>query len=282
MLEYSLRPEGQVRIVSWNVSSFNSCEKKGLFKYLEVEQPDIVVLTETKVNEAPDMHPGLSAYPHRYWGIDAKTKGYAGVAVFSKIKPLKATIGMPLHPKEYNGRIITLEFSKHFLVGTYVTNAGEGLAKMSNKQQWNAAFAEYIKELDAQKPVIWCGDLNVMLDQRDLSAPKKKWNKQPGYSKIECDAHRVLLEGKDRGEGRKLVDVWRVSHPDAVGHFTFYSFRGACRGKGIGWRLDSFIISERALGSDKSRAFVQQCEIRHEVYGPSDHVPVICDVLGPL
>jgi len=187
------------------------------------------------------MHPSLAAYPHRSWGIDSNSKGYAGVAVLSKIKPVKVTIGMPEHPKVYNGRIVTLEFEKTFLVATYVTNAGEGLAvrvralvfrrsntdtplcpqKMGDKQKWHEAFARYITSLDVQKPVIWCGDLNVAPDQRDLSAAKKKWNKQPGYTQIETDAHRLLLGGETGVDGaKKFVDVWRERNPDAVGQFS--------------------------------------------------------------
>lgn len=147
---------------------------------------------------------------------------------------------------------------------------------MATKQAWNAAFATYLAELDAQKPVIWCGDLNVVQDERDLAAASKKWNKSPGYTAIECDAHRELLQGTATPTAKPLIDVWRQQHPDAIGHYTFYGWRGFCRSKGIGWRLDSFVLSERIA----SKAL--ECEIRHECYGASDHVPIYCDVQGPL
>ncbi len=91
---------------------------------------------------------------------------------------------------------------------------------MATKQAWNAAFATYLAELDAQKPVIWCGDLNVVQDERDLAAASKKWNKSPGYTAIECDAHRELLQGTATPDSKRLVDVWREKHPDAVGHYS--------------------------------------------------------------
>ncbi|CBQ71392.1 related to exodeoxyribonuclease [Sporisorium reilianum SRZ2] len=265
-----------VRITSWNITSLKSSEPKGMMRYLEAEDADIVVLSETKVNDVP-MHPGLTKiYKHQYWGI-GKQKGYAGLAILSKIQPIKAVYGLPgLKDQDTKGRIVTLEFENSFLVGTYAVNAGEGLKTMATKQAWNSAFAAYLAELDSTKPVIWCGDFNVVQDERDLAAASKKWNKSPGYTAIECDAHRELLQGTATASSKPLVDVWRQKHPDAVGHYTFYGWRGFCRSKGIGWRLDSFILSERIAGK------AVECEIRHECYGASDHVPIYCDIQGPL
>ncbi|SPO30549.1 related to exodeoxyribonuclease [Ustilago trichophora] len=267
---------GSVRITSWNITSLKSSEPKGMMRYIQAEDADIVVLSETKVNDVP-MHPGLTKlYKHQYWGI-GKQKGYAGLAILSKIQPVKAVYGLPgLKDQDTRGRIVILEFENSFLVGTYAVNAGEGLKTMAIKQAWNAAFATYLAELDAQKPVIWCGDFNVVQDERDLAAASKKWNKSPGYTAIECDAHRELLQGTATPTSQPLVDVWRQKHPDAIGHYTFYGWRGFCRSKGIGWRLDSFILSERMA----SKAL--ECEIRHECYGASDHVPIYCDIQGPL
>ncbi|KAN0064927.1 hypothetical protein ACQY0O_001984 [Thecaphora frezii] len=269
------RDSDALRIAAWNIVSLKSSEPKGLFTYLDAEDADILVLSETKVNETP-MHPKLtSRYKYQYWGI-GKQKSYAGIAVLSKMEPKKVVYGLPtLKDVDTKGRILTLEFENTFLIGTYCVNAGEGLKSMDNKVVWNAAFAEHIRQCDEKKPVIWCGDLNVVQDDRDLAQASKKWNKSPGYTQIECDAHRELLEGK-AAEGRRFVDVWRAGHPDAVGHYTFYGWRGMCRSKGIGWRLDTFILSERI----QDRA--QECEIRHECYGPSDHVPIYCDIRGPL
>ncbi|GAK67500.1 exodeoxyribonuclease iii [Moesziomyces antarcticus] len=265
-----------VRITAWNITSLKSSEPKGMMRYIQAEDAHIVVLSETKVNDVP-MHPALSKiYKHQYWGI-GKQKGYAGLAILSKIEPIKATYGLPgLSDQDTKGRIITLEFENTYLVGTYAVNAGDGLKTMATKQAWNTAFAAYLAELDAKKPVVWCGDFNVVQDERDLAAASKKWNKSPGYTAIECDAHRALLDGSATPSSQPLVDVWRAKHPDAVGHYTFYGWRGFCRSKGIGWRLDSFILSQRI--ADKAL----ECEIRHECYGASDHVPIYCDIQGPL
>ncbi|SAM86267.1 related to exodeoxyribonuclease [Ustilago bromivora] len=267
---------GAVRVTCWNITSLKSSEPKGMMRYIEAEDADIIVLSETKVNDVP-MHPGLTKiYKHQYWGI-GKQKGYAGLAILSKIEPIKAVYGLPdLKDQDTKGRIVTLEFENTFLVGTYAVNAGEGLKTMATKQTWNTAFATYLAQLDAKKPVIWCGDFNVVQDERDLAAASKKWNKSPGYTAIECDAHRELVHGTATPTSKPLVDVWRQKHPDAVGHYTFYGWRGFCRTKGIGWRLDSFILSERIA----SKAL--ECEIRHECYGASDHVPIYCDIQGPL
>lgn len=172
---------------------------------------------------------------------------------------------------ETKSRCLVVEYPGCFLVGTYCVNAGEGLKSMSAKQGWNTALAKRIAELDAQKPVVWTGDLNVVYDSYDLARASQKWNKSAGYTQIECDAHRALLEGKATEGAKPLVDIWREHHPGAKGHFTYYGWRGMCRAKGIGWRIDSFIVSERA----KDRC--TGCEIRQEVYGASDHVPVYAD-----
>lgn len=138
-------------------------------------------------------------YPYQTWGIGVK-KGYGGVALLSKQKPIKVTIGLPpaitsvagsngkddntLPPQDTKGRIITAEFSNYILAGTYVVNAGEGLKTMPQKQAWNAAFARHLQQCDERKPTIWTGDLNVVLDSRDLSSASKKWNKSAGYTAV--------------------------------------------------------------------------------------------------
>ncbi|PWY97971.1 hypothetical protein BCV70DRAFT_202462 [Testicularia cyperi] len=268
---------GAVRIAAWNITSLKSSEPKGLMRYIAAEDADVLVLSETKVNDVP-IHPGLTAmYKYQYWGI-GKTKGYAGLAVLSKLEPLKVTYGLPgLADQDTKGRIVTLEFEHTHVIGTYAVNAGEGLKTMETKQKWNEAFAKYVAQLDGgEKGVIWCGDLNVVLDERDLAAASKKWNKSPGYTAQECDAHHALLAGAAVDGALPLVDVWRHQHPHLVGHYTFYGWRGFCRSKGIGWRLDSFIVSKRIVQK------ALDCQIRHECYGASDHVPIYCDFAGPL
>ncbi|KAE8220439.1 hypothetical protein CF319_g6031 [Tilletia indica] len=289
-IKLSPRPEGQIRIAAWNITSLKSAVDKGMMRYLQAEDADIIVLTETKVNETP-MHPGLTAiYKHQYWGIGTK-KGYAGTAILSKVKPIKITVGFPAEtgkaadgeeaiqeePElDTKGRIITAEFETLYLIGTYAVNAGEGLKSMPAKQHWQRLMAAHMATLDAKKPVVWCGDFNVAPSERDLALANKKWNKSPGFTHLECSNHAALLAGTATPTSKPFLDIWRELHPDAVGHYSFFGWRGQCRSKGIGWRLDSFIVSERF------RERVKACEIRHEMYGPSDHIPVYCDIQGPL
>lgn len=168
------------------------------------------------------MHPKLSElYPHQTWGI-GKTKGYAGIAMLSRIKPVKTYSGISGSDADTKGRIITAEFEHYTLVGTYVVNAGEGLKSLEAKKYWNKTFAEHLASCDANKPTIWTGDLNVVLDARDLSNASKKWNKSPGYTQVECDHHRQVLDGKAAPNAQPYVDIWRERHPDAVGHYSKY------------------------------------------------------------
>ncbi|KAK0526562.1 hypothetical protein OC842_005152 [Tilletia horrida] len=289
-IQLEARPEGQIRIAAWNITSLKSAADKGMMRYIQAEDADILVLTETKVNETP-IHPGLSAiYKHQYWGIGTK-KGYAGTAILSKVKPIKITVGFPPEtgkaadgedagqeePElDTKGRIITAEFESLYLIGTYAVNAGEGLKSMPAKQHWQRLMAAHVASLDAKKPVVWCGDFNVAPSERDLAMANKKWNKSPGFTHIECDNHAKLLAGTATSDSKPFLDIWRELHPDAIGHYSFFGWRGQCRNKGIGWRLDSFIVSERF------RERVKACEIRYEMYGPSDHIPVYCDIEGPL
>ncbi|EPT06055.1 hypothetical protein FOMPIDRAFT_1154774 [Fomitopsis schrenkii] len=280
------REEGRVRIATWNICGLAAAQKKGFKYYVEAEDPDIIILTETKVNNAP-VDPALSErFPHRYWSI-ADKKTYSGTAILSKIKPLSVSTTLPGHPDPISvkGRIVTLEFEKCWLVGTYVVNAGTGLKTLDAKKEWNKHFTAYIRSLDKQKPVIWAGDLNVAPTEKDLANPKTNWNKTPGYTEAETSAFARILDpsgaapDSDEAAGTedvgKFVDVWRAMHPD-LRHYTYFGYRFQCRSKGIGWRLDMFVVSERFVDR------VKMCEIRSEIYGASDHCPVTLELEGVL
>lgn len=272
-LELSQKPKGSSRIASWNIISLKSSMGKGLIRYIEAEDADVVFLSETKCNDVPMIF--KERYPHQTWGI-GKTKGYAGVALLSKLKPIKVATGLPNGDQDTKARLITAEFENHILCGTYVVNAGEKLKSMPAKVQWNEKFAAHLAECDKRKPTIWTGDLNVVLDPRDLSKASEKWNKSAGYTATECNHHRRVLAGTAVPGAKPYVDIWRERNPDAIGHFTYFGFRGQCRQKGIGWRLDSFIIPERMKDS------VLDVGIRHTVYGASDHLPIYMDIKGAL
>ncbi|TFK54794.1 hypothetical protein OE88DRAFT_1624301 [Heliocybe sulcata] len=267
---------GMLRVATWNICGLAAAQKKGFKYYVEAEDPDVLILTETKVNDEP-VDPGLTdRFPHRHWSISEK-KTYSGVAILSKIKPQSVIKTLPGHPNpsSVKGRILTVEFEHCYIVGTYVVNAGEKLKTLDAKKEWNTHFEAYIRELDEKKPVIWGGDLNVAPTEIDLANPKRNWNKTPGYTEAETSSFARILGEPDSEASAKFVDVWRKFHPTDR-HYTYFSYRFNCRAKGLGWRLDMFVLSQRI--ADR----VKMCEIRSEIYGASDHCPVVMEIEGEL
>ncbi|KAI0748107.1 Endonuclease/exonuclease/phosphatase [Daedaleopsis nitida] len=279
-ISFAPKAEGTVRIATWNICGLAAAQKKGFKYYVEAEDADILILTETKVNNEP-VDPALTQrYPHRHWAISSK-KTYSGTAILSKVKPLSVDYTLPGHPDptSVKGRIVTLEFESCYVVGTYVVNAGTGLKTLDAKKEWNTHFEAYIRELDKKKLVVWTGDLNVAPTAIDLANPKTNWNKTPGYTEAETSSFARILNASEAEahdpDVPKFVDVWRKRHPD-LRHYTYFSYRFNCRDKGLGWRLDMFVVSERL--EEK----VKMCEIRSEIYGASDHCPVVLELDGPL
>ncbi|KAH0583726.1 DNA-(apurinic or apyrimidinic site) lyase [Termitomyces sp. J132] len=268
-ITFPQKTPGTLRIATWNICGLAASSKKGFKNYVEAEDADILVLTETKVNNEPVDPALVNRYPYRYWSI-ADKKGYSGTAILSKFKPLNVNMALPGHPdpSEVKGRIITLEFETCYLIGTYVVNAGQGLKTLDAKKEWNTHFDTYIRDLDKRKPVIWTGDLNVAPTEMDLRNAKSNWNKSPGYTEVETTAFNNILNSPDAPE--RFVDIWRQMHPD-LRHYTYFSYRFNCRQNGTGWRLDMFVLSEGIVER------VKLCEIRDEIYGASDHCPVVME-----
>ncbi|KAF9075155.1 Endonuclease/exonuclease/phosphatase [Rhodocollybia butyracea] len=275
-ISFPARIPGTIRMATFNVCGLAASQKKGFSSYVAAEDPDILVLTETKVNNEPVDLALKNRFPHCYWSI-AEKKGYSGTAILSKHKALSVDRTLPGHPNPslVKGRIVTLEFENHYVIGTYVPNAGTELKTLSDKNEWNVHFTKYIRDLDKLKPVIWTGDLNVAPTEIDLSNAKKNWNKTPGYTEDETTAYRNILNAESVADVPKFADIWREFHPEDK-HFTYFSYRFNCRQKGIGWRLDMFVLSERI------RDRVKMCEIRSEIYGASDHCPLTMEIEGPL
>ncbi|KAL6300139.1 Endonuclease/exonuclease/phosphatase [Sparassis latifolia] len=275
-IQFAPRVPGTLRIATWNICGLAAATKKGFKYYVEAEDPDILVLTETKVNNDP-VDPALTnRFPYRHWSI-ADKKSYSGTAILSKHKPLSVSTTLPGHPDPslVKGRIVTLEFEHCYVIGTYVVNAGADLKTLDAKKEWNVHFEAYIHDLDKKKPVIWTGDLNVAPTEMDLANAKRNWNKTAGYTEAETTAFAHILDPGTDSDESKFVDVWRRFHPEDR-HYTYFSYRFNCRVKGIGWRIDMFVLSERMVDR------VRLCEIRSDIYGASDHCPVVLEIEGEL
>ncbi|KAF8637413.1 hypothetical protein AX17_002908 [Amanita inopinata Kibby_2008] len=274
-IKFPPRMTDTLRLATWNICGLAACQKKGFRHYVKAEDPDILVLTELKMSATP-VDPELKAqFPYSYWSFSEK-KAYSGTAILSKVKPLSVTMELPGHPNpaSIKGRLITLEFSNCYLIGSYVINAGTELKTLDAKKEWNVHFEKYIRDLDQRKPVIWTGDLNVAPTEMDLTNAKKNWNKTAGYTEAETSAFKNILDPKEKNTA-KFVDIWRKIHPRDK-HYTYFSYRFNCRTKGIGWRLDMFVLSKRL------EERVKMCEIRSEIYGASDHCPVVMELTGEL
>lgn len=245
-----------MKFVSWNVNGLRACLNKGFLDYFREADGDVFCLQETK------MQPGqveldLPGY-EQYWN-SAEKKGYSGTAVFSRVQPLSVSydIGDPAHVGE--GRSITLEFPDLYLVTCYTPNAQEGLARIDYRMAWEDAFRAYLKRLDADKPVVVCGDLNVAHEEIDLKNPKTNRG-NAGFSDQERGKMTELLAAG-------FTDTFRYFHPDLAGAYTWWSYRFRAREKNAGWRIDYFLTSNRL--QDR----LVSSEIRSDIFG-SDHCPV--------
>ncbi|MBT6023483.1 exodeoxyribonuclease III [Candidatus Woesearchaeota archaeon] len=243
-----------MKIISWNVNGIRAVLKKGFVDFVDNSKPDILCLQETKAH--PDqVDKLLDDYEHHYWN-SADKKGYSGTAVFSKIKPLKVRYGGGLAEGETEGRVITLEYDKFYLVNVYTPNSQRGLTRLTYRKKWDKAFLKYLKELD--KPVILCGDLNVAHKEIDLARPKNNV-KNAGFTPEE-------RSGFDNYLNSGFVDTFRMFTTEGE-HYSFWSYMFNARKKNIGWRIDYFCVSE------KLKAKVKSSRILKMVMG-SDHAPV--------
>ncbi|TIA85064.1 hypothetical protein E3P99_04082 [Wallemia hederae] len=266
-LEEYDKGENITRMACWNIAGYAASTRKGMHRYIQAEPADLLVLTETKVDKEPNDEVLKSSFKHSVW-CGSQKKGYAGIAVLwngEEAHSIETTL--PTHPDQDStrGRIITLEFEDKFVIGTYVPNAGQNLKAMDDKVAWNEAFKTYLHQLDAKKSVVWLGDLNVCHDSNDIRNDKSNWNKSAGWTETEVNGYKEQLSDK-------FVDAWKVLHPEATGQYTYWGYRFDARVKGIGWRIDSCVVSKRLMER------VSDVVIRREVYGASDHVPVCIDL----
>ena len=245
-----------MRFISWNVNGLRAVLGKNFRAAFEVLDADFCCLQEAKLQEGQVVLqlPGYDAY----WNY-ADKKGYSGTAVFCRREPLHVTYGMGIDEHDHEGRVITLEMDGFYLVCVYTPNSQDGLRRLDYRMAWEDDFLAYIKRLDAQKPVIVCGDLNVAHQEIDLKNPQTN-RRNAGFTDEERGKMSVLL---DSG----FVDTFRLLHPTEEGAYSWWSYRFRAREKNVGWRIDYFIVSQRLAPQ------VAEAAIHAEVMG-SDHCPV--------
>lgn len=249
-----------MKFVSWNVNGLRACLKKGFMESFHRLDADIVGLQETK------MQPGqaileLNGY-RQYWN-SAEKKGYSGTAVFSRVEPMAVTYGIGVEEHDHEGRVITLELPEYYFVTVYTPNSKRELERLSYRMEWEDAFRAYLSGLDAKKPVIVCGDLNVAHKEIDLKNPSSNHH-NAGFTDEERGKFTELLESG-------FVDTFRTLYPDRTGIYTWWSYLRKARDTNAGWRIDYFVVSERL----KER--IVDATIHNEIFG-SDHCPVGLEV----
>jgi len=245
-----------IRVVSWNVNGLRACIGKGFAESVLALDADFICLQEIKLQASQLVFdlPGYTAY-YNY----AHRKGYSGTAIFTRHEPLSVRYGMGIEAHDTEGRLITLEYADYFLVTCYTPNAQDGLKRLPYRLQWEADLRAYLKALDAEKPVIYCGDLNVAVEEIDLKNPKTN-HLNAGFSDEERQAMRDLLASG-------FADTFRRLNPELTGAYSWWSYRFNARANNAGWRIDYVIVSERLMPRLTSAA------IHSQIFG-SDHCPV--------
>ena len=251
-----------MKLVSWNVNGIRAAVGKGFYDFFKDIDADIFSLQETKLqeNQVDDELKKIREY--QYWNY-AEKKGYSGTAVFCKEKPISVTYGLGIDEHDKEGRIITLEYDKFYLVNCYTPNSKRELERLDYRMIWEDEIREYLKKLDLVKPVIYCGDLNVAHNEIDLKNPSS-------------NHHNAGFTDQERGKMTELLssgftDTYRYKYPDETGKYTWWSYMFHAREKNAGWRIDYFIVSNRI--ADK----IVDAKIHNEIMG-SDHCPIELDI----
>ena len=249
-----------MKCISWNVNGIRACVGKGFYDFFKEIDADIFCLQETKM-QAGQLDMETPGY-HQYFNY-AEKKGYSGTAIFTKIKPLNVICGIGIEEHDHEGRVITLEFDDFYFVTCYTPNSKQQLERLEYRMKWEDDFLNYIKSLDAKKPVIFCGDLNVAHKEIDLKNPKTNHH-NAGFTDEEREKMSVILSSG-------FTDTFRYFYPDKEQIYSWWSYRFKAREKNAGWRIDYFITSERL--NEK----LVDAKIHTDVFG-SDHCPVELDI----
>jgi exodeoxyribonuclease-3 len=234
--------------------------KKGFMDYFNRENSDIFCIQETKIQEG-QVNLELEGY-YKYWNYAVK-KGYSGTAVFTKSKPISVKYGIEIDEYDQEGRVITLEFEKFYLIDAYTPNSRRELERLDYRMSWEDIFLKYMKRLDNSKPVILCGDLNVAHEEIDLKNPETN-RKNAGFTDEERQKMTNMLESG-------FIDTFRYLYPQKEQAYTWWSYMRKARERNSGWRIDYFIISERL------KDFLKDSIIHSDIMG-SDHCPIVLEM----
>ena len=249
-----------MRFISWNVNGLRACVGKGFEESFSKLDADFFCLQETKMQtDQLDLQvPGYESF----WNF-ADKKGYSGTAIYTRQKPIQVTYGIGIDEHDHEGRVITMEMEDFYLITCYTPNSQDGLRRLDYRMKWEDDFMDYLKRLDAVKPIILCGDLNVAHEEIDLKNPKTN-RKNAGFTDEErAKMTRLLSNG--------FIDSFRQLYPEQV-TYSWWSYRFRAREKNAGWRIDYFIVSERLLQR------IKDAKIHTEILG-SDHCPVELELL---
>ncbi len=248
-----------MKFISWNVNGFRACLNKGFEEFFKSEDADFFCIQETK------MQPGQAEFNtpeyHQYW-YSAEKKGYSGTAIFTKHEPISVTYGLGIDEHDHEGRAITLEYEKFYLLCVYTPNSQRELTRLDYRMNWEDALREYMQKLDSKKPVIYCGDLNVAHQEIDLKNPKTN-HQSAGFTDEERNKFTELLNAG-------FTDSFRYLYPDKI-EYSWWSYMFHAREKNVGWRIDYFVVSNRLAES------LKESRIYTEIIG-SDHCPVGIDI----
>ena len=247
------------KLVSWNVNGLRACQGKGFSDVFRQLDADFFCLQETKM-QAGQLELEFEGY-RSYWNY-AEKKGYSGTAVYTRHEPLSVSYGIGREEHDHEGRVVTLEMEDFYLVCCYTPNSQDGLRRLDYRMTWEEAFREYLLKLDARKPVVMCGDLNVAHEEIDLKNPKTN-HRNAGFTDEERGQFTRLLESG-------FKDTFRTLYPDRV-EYSWWSYRFHAREKNVGWRIDYFVVSDRLMSR------VAEARIHTDITG-SDHCPVELDI----
>ena len=248
------------KLISWNVNGLRACVGKGFTDVFRQMDADIFCVQETKLQEG-QISLDLPGY-YDYWNY-AQKKGYSGVAMWTKDKPLNVSYGIGIEEHDKEGRVITAEYEDYYILTCYTPNSQQERARMSYRMSWEEDWLKYIKKLDKKKPVIFCGDLNVAKEEIDLKNPKTNHD-SAGFTDEERDKMRKLLSSG-------FTDSFRYLYPDKENAYSWWSYRMKARERNVGWRIDYFVVSDGI--KDK----IVDAKIHSDILG-SDHCPVELDI----